>query len=73
MTANLLTVTIIRDGKDDIVADLDMSNSLFDEDDQYHYFKVGVYNLNNSSDADEYAQTTFYEIRNAHTGYADSE
>jgi poly(beta-D-mannuronate) lyase len=73
VTANLLTVTIIRDGKDDIVADLDMSNSLFDEDDQYHYFKVGVYHLNNSSDTDEYAQATFYEIRNAHTGYADSE
>ena len=50
-----------------------MSNSLFDEDDQYHYFKVGVYHLNNSSDPDEYAQATFYEIRNAHTGYAKSE
>jgi poly(beta-D-mannuronate) lyase len=73
VTANLLTVTIIREGKDNIVADLDMSNSLFDEDDQYHYFKVGVYHLNNSSDPDEYAQATFYEIRNAHTGYAKSE
>jgi hypothetical protein len=73
VTANLLTMTIIRDGKDDIVADLDMSNSLFDEDDQYHYFKVGVYHLNNSSDVDEYAQATFYEIRNAHTGYVTSE
>jgi poly(beta-D-mannuronate) lyase len=73
VTANLLTVTISREGKEDVVADLDMSNSLFDEDDQYHYFKVGVYHLNNSSDADEYAQATFYEIRNAHSGYADSE
>jgi poly(beta-D-mannuronate) lyase len=73
VTANLLTVTILRDGKDDLVADLDMSSSLFDTDDQYHYFKVGVYHLNNSSDVDEYAKATFYEIRNAHTGYADSE
>ena len=72
VTANLLTVTIIRDGKDDVVADLDMSNSLFDEDDQYHYFKVGVYHVNNSSDPGEYAQATFYQIRNAHTGYAQS-
>ena len=66
-------MTILRDGKDDLVADLDMSSSLFDTDDQYHYFKVGVYHLNNSSDVDEYAQATFYEIRNAHTGYAGSE
>ncbi|MBL4632090.1 MAG: polysaccharide lyase family 7 protein [Paraglaciecola sp.] len=73
VTDNLLTVTIIRDGKDDVVADVDMSNSLFDENSQYHYFKVGVYHLNNSSDLDQYAQATFYEIRNAHTGYADSE
>jgi poly(beta-D-mannuronate) lyase len=73
VTANLLTVTIIREGKDDVVEDLDMSNSLFDQDGQYHYFKVGVYHLNNSSDPDEYAQATFYEIRNAHSGYAESE
>ncbi|MFT2093023.1 polysaccharide lyase family 7 protein [Paraglaciecola sp. 2405UD69-4] len=70
---NLLTVTIIREGKDDIVASLDMSDSLFDEDGQYQYFKVGVYHLNNSSDPDEYAQATFYEIRNSHEGYGDSE
>lgn len=73
VTVNLLTVTIIRDGKDDLVADLDMSYNLFDRDGQYHYFKVGVYHLNNSSDVDEYAQDTFYEIRNAYIGYADSE
>jgi len=73
VTANLLTVTISREGKDDVVKDLDMSNSLFDADDQYHYFKVGVYHLNNSSGADEYAQATFYDIRNTHSGYAGSE
>lgn len=70
--SNLLTVTIIREGKDDVVATHDMSDSLFDQDDQYQYFKVGVYHLNNSSD-DEFAQATFYEIRNSHSGYADSE
>ena len=73
VAANLLTVSIIREGKADLVADYDMSESLFDEDDQYQYFKVGVYHLNNSSDADEYAQATFYEIRNSHLGYAESE
>jgi|TARA_Y100001968_G_scaffold323702_1_gene361808 poly(beta-D-mannuronate) lyase len=70
---NLLTVTLSREGKADVVANYDMSTSLYDADDQYHYFKVGVYHLNNSSDPAEYAQATFYEIRNSHTGYAASE
>lgn len=70
---NLLSVTISREGKADVVEDFDMSNSLYDADDQYQYFKVGVYHLNNTSAADEYAQATFYEIRNSHTGYAASE
>lgn len=73
VTNNLLTVTILREGKPDVIADYDMSNSQFDADGQYHYFKVGVYHLNNSSDPSEYAQATFYEIRNSHMGYADSE
>ncbi len=70
---NLLTVTIAREGKTDVTANYDMSDSLFDLDDQYHYFKVGVYHLNNSSDPDEFAQATFYEIKNSHSGYAASE
>ena len=70
---NLLTVTLSREGKADVVANYDMSTSLYDADEQYHYFKVGVYHLNNSSDPAEYAQATFYEIRNSHTGYAASE
>ncbi|MGS2720997.1 DUF3999 family protein [Paraglaciecola aestuariivivens] len=73
VTLNLLTVTISREGKDDVVASYDMSDSLYDQDDQYHYFKAGVYNLNNSSDPAEYVQATFYEIKNAHTGYSQSE
>lgn len=73
VSTNLLTVTIIREGKADVVADYDMTGSLYDTDDQYQYFKVGVYQGNNSSAADEYVQATFYEIRNSHTGYADSE
>lgn len=70
---NLLTVTISREGKADIVTNYDMSESLYDQDGQYHYFKVGVYHLNNSSDPAEYAQATFYEIKNSHTGYSASE
>jgi poly(beta-D-mannuronate) lyase len=73
VNANLLTVTIIREGKDDVQAEFDMTDSLYDQDGQYQYFKVGVYHLNNSSGEDEYAQATFYEIRNSHTGYGNSE
>jgi poly(beta-D-mannuronate) lyase len=73
VSVNLLTVTIIREGKTDVVANYDMTGSLYDAEDQYQYFKVGVYQGNNSSAADEYVQATFYEIRNSHTGYADSE
>ena len=70
---NLLSVTISREGKAHVAADYDMSKSLFDADDQYHYFKVGVYHVNNSSDPDEYSQATFYEIRNSHMVYSHSE
>ncbi|TRY33152.1 polysaccharide lyase family 7 protein [Aliiglaciecola sp. M165] len=70
---NLLTVTISREGKPDVVGNFDMSDSLYDDPSQYQYFKVGVYHVNNSSDPEEYAQATFYEIRNGHTGYGASE
>ena len=73
VTMNLLTVTLSREGKADVVAHYDMSQSGYDAEDQYHYFKVGVYHLNNSSDPSEFAQATFYAIRNSHTGYAQSE
>lgn len=73
VNVNLLTVTISREGKADVSAHYDMTESRYDEDGQYHYFKVGVYHLNNSSDPEEYAQATFYEIKNSHTGYAQSE
>lgn len=70
---SLLTVTISRSGKEDVVAHYDMSNSGYDDSSQYQYFKVGVYHVNNSSDPDEAAQATFYTIRNSHTGYVFSE
>lgn len=73
VTSNLLNVTISREGKPDVSADYDMSQSLYDANGQYHYFKVGVYHLNNSSNPAQFAQATFYEIKNSHTGYAQSE
>jgi hypothetical protein len=76
-TDALLTVTIAREGKDDVVATYDMTGSQYDDPDQYMYFKVGVYHVNNSSDPSsdtgQFAQATFYEIRNSHDGYVFSE
>lgn len=73
VNVNLLTVTLSCKGKADVVAHYDMSESLYDQEGQYHYFKVGVYNVNNSSDPEEFVQATFYEIKNSHIGYAGSE
>ena len=57
---NTLTVTIIRDGKPDVVQVVDMSNSGFEDD--WMYFKAGNYNQNDSGDAGDYAQVSFYEL-----------
>ena len=62
-----LTVTIIRDGKDDVVSTVDMVNSGFNVSGQYMYFKAGLYHLNNSGDDDDYAQVTFYALEKTHT------
>lgn len=64
---NDLTVTIIREGKDDVVQIVDMSTSAYDVGGQYMYFKAGVYNQNNTGDATDYVQATFYSLENTHT------
>lgn len=69
-TGNILVVSIHRPGKDSVVQTVDMRESGYDSDDQYQYFKAGVYHLNNSADQGEYAQATFYEINNSHDKYA---
>ena len=62
-----LTVTIIREGKDDVVKNVNMVNSGFNVGGQYMYFKAGVYNQNNSGDDDDYVQATFYALEKSHT------
>ncbi len=57
---NALTVTIMRDGKDDVVQEIDMTNSGFADD--WMYFKAGNYNQNNAGDPDEYAQVSFFAL-----------
>jgi len=64
---DILTVTIIREGKEDVVTSVNMANSGFNVGGQYMYFKAGLYHLNNSGDNDDYAQVTFYALEKTHT------
>lgn len=57
---NLLTVTVMREGKDDVVQEVDMTNSGFADD--WMYFKAGNYNQNNAGDPGEYAQVSFFAL-----------
>lgn len=70
VVGNNLTVSIYREGKPDVVQTVDMSNSGYHTgSNEYMYFKAGVYNQNNTGDANDYVQATFYEIVNKHDGY----
>jgi hypothetical protein len=66
VAGDLLTVSIIRQGKPDIVQKVDMSNSGYRKSDQYMYFKAGVYNQNNTGESNDYVQATFYQLDNSH-------
>lgn len=68
VVGNILTVTINREGKDDVVQEVDMTDSGFADD--WMYFKAGNYNQNNAGDADEYAQVSFYALDVSHSSPA---
>ncbi len=67
---NTLTVTIMREGKADVVQEIDMTDSGFADD--WMYFKAGNYNQNNSGDEGDYAQVSFFELNVTH-GVANNE
>lgn len=67
VVGDMLTVTISREGKEDVVKTVDMENSGFNVSGQYMYFKAGVYQANKSGDATDYAQVTFYALEKTHT------
>lgn len=69
VNGNLLEVTITKLDGSTFSQIIDMKDSFYDVGGQYMYFKAGVYHLNNSSDQHDYAQATFYQITNSHTGY----
>lgn len=63
---NVLTVTITRDGKADVVGTVDMTDSGYNASDKYQYFKAGVYNQNKSGNPEDYVQATFYSLQKTH-------
>lgn len=58
-----LTVTIKRDGKADVVRSITMDSAYNDD---WMYFKAGVYNQNNTGLESDYVQATFYELTATH-------
>ncbi|WP_435235171.1 polysaccharide lyase family 7 protein [Psychromonas sp. PT13] len=69
VVGNTMTVTLKRDGKPDVEQVVDMSKSGYDVGGRYMYFKVGVYNQNNTGDPEDYVQATFYKITKSHSQY----
>jgi hypothetical protein len=67
VVGNELTVTIRREGKDDVVQVVDMTDSKYDAGGQYMFFKAGVYNQNKTGDPKERATATFYDLKVSHT------
>ncbi|MEO9971056.1 MAG: polysaccharide lyase family 7 protein [Hyphomonadaceae bacterium] len=63
---DVLNVTISQYGVERASTQIDMTGSGYDAPNDYMYFKVGVYNQNNSGDPDEYDQATFYKIEASH-------
>jgi len=63
---NTMTVKLIRDGKPDLVQQVDMSNSGYDSGGQYMYFKAGAYIQDNTGNDNDYAQVTYYALDNTH-------
>jgi len=61
-----LEVTILKDEKPIARKRIDMSASGYDSRDEYLYFKAGVYNQNKTGTDDDYAQATFYTLKNLH-------
>ncbi|MBD1389107.1 polysaccharide lyase family 7 protein [Neiella sp. HB171785] len=77
VVGNVLSVSILRDGKDTITQSISMNGSGYDAADQYMYFKAGVY-IQDKLEKDfadyasddprltDYAQVTFYALEASH-------
>lgn len=66
---NGLSVTVTKANGDVFTQNIDMTNSGYDIEDDFMYFKAGVYHVNDMADDGEFAQVTIYELENTHQGY----
>ncbi|MCF7352586.1 polysaccharide lyase family 7 protein [Vibrio sp. CK2-1] len=65
-----LIVTISQNGSQLAQKTVDMSGSGYDDASNYMYFKAGIYLQDNTSEDDDYAKVTFYELSNTHDNYS---
>lgn len=66
VVGNAMVVTLEQGGTVLATQNVEMSASGYDIENDYMYFKAGVYHLNNSGDLDEFAQVTIYQLDNSH-------
>lgn len=64
-----LIVSILQDSLELVSKEINMLNSGYDDEDNYMYFKAGLYLQDNSSNDNDYAQVTFYALNNTHDNY----
>ena len=70
VNGNDLIVTISQNGSQLAQKTVDMSGSGYDDASNYMYFKAGIYLQDNTSEDDDYAKVTFYELSNSHDNYS---
>lgn len=63
VVGHTLTVKVTPDGGPTTTVNYTIESAY---DNQYLYFKAGVYNQNNTGSASDYAQATFYELKHTH-------
>jgi len=68
---NQLLVSIMQSGQVLAAETIDMSDSGYDVENDYMYFKAGVYNQNSTGEPYDYVEATFYELETRHGRYAD--
>ena len=66
---NTIDVIISQDGEVLGETTIDQTDSGYDIEEDFMYFKAGNYHVNNTADEDEYAELTIYELQNMHEGY----
>lgn len=66
VTGTTLTTTILQDENIRAEKALDISQSGYNIDQEYLYFKAGVYIQDKTGKPDDYAQATFYKLETTH-------